>query len=127
MRISKKRKLLISQMEEYVALLDKSVVTLLYSYKKCSAIKKEPEYDLEQQESFEALNSRFVRTSDILTQKVFYVSVTDETAPFSHSLSFFAKQSDLYKCFSEAQKDFIDLLEPMNIEALVPEHLSLSF
>ena len=29
------------------------------------------EYDLEQQESFEALTSRFARTSDILTQKVF--------------------------------------------------------
>ena len=71
MSISKKRKLLISQMEEYLALLDKSVVALRYSYKKCSTIKEEPEYDLEQQESFEALTSRFARTSDILTQKVF--------------------------------------------------------
>ena len=71
MSISKKRKLLISQMEEYLALLDKSVIALLYSYKKCNAIKKESEYDLEQQESFEALTSRFARTSDILTQKVF--------------------------------------------------------
>ena len=71
MSISKKRKLLISQMEEYLALLDKSVVALRYSYKKCSAIKEESEYDFEQQESFEALTSRFARTSDILTQKVF--------------------------------------------------------
>jgi uncharacterized protein with HEPN domain len=70
MSLSKKRKLLISQMEEYLALLDKSVIALLYSYKKCNAIKKESEYDLEQQESFEALTSRFARTSDILTQKV---------------------------------------------------------
>ena len=71
MSISKKRKLLISQMEEYLGLLDKSVVALLYSYKKCLAIKEAPEYDLEQQESFEALTARFARTSDILTQKVF--------------------------------------------------------
>ena len=71
MSLSKKRKLLISQMEEYLALLDKSVVALRYSYKKCSAIKEESAYDLEQQESFEALTSRFARTSDILTQKVF--------------------------------------------------------
>ena len=71
MSVSKKRKLLISQIEEYLALLDKSGVALRYSYKKCSAIKEEPEYDLEQQESFEALTSRFARTSDILTQKVF--------------------------------------------------------
>jgi len=71
MSISKKRKLLISQIEEYLALLDKSGVALRYSYKKCRAIKEESEYDLEQQESFEALTSRFARTSDILTQKVF--------------------------------------------------------
>jgi len=69
--ISKKRQLLMSQMEENLALLDKSVVALRYSYKKCSAIKEKQKYDLEQQESFEALTSRFARTSDILTQKVF--------------------------------------------------------
>ena len=46
--------------------------------------------------------------------------MTGETAPLSHSLSFLAKQSDIYKKFSEEQKDFIDLLEPMNIEARYP-------
>jgi hypothetical protein len=46
--------------------------------------------------------------------------VTDETAPFSHSLSLLAKRSDIYKSFSEEQKDFIGLLEPMNIEARYP-------
>ena len=54
--------------------------------------------------------------------KAYFVNVTDETAPFSHSLSFLAKQSDIYKSFSEEQKDFIDLLEPMNIEARYPTH-----
>jgi len=52
--------------------------------------------------------------------KAYFVNVTDETAPFSHSLSFLAKQSDIYKSFSEEQKDFIDILEPMNIEARYP-------
>jgi HEPN domain-containing protein len=52
--------------------------------------------------------------------KAYFVNVTDETAPFSHSLSFLAKRSDIYKSFSEEQKDFIDLLEPMNIEARYP-------
>ena len=52
--------------------------------------------------------------------KAYFVSVTDETAPFSHSLSFLAKRSDIYKSFSEEHKDFIDLLEPMNIEARYP-------
>jgi HEPN domain-containing protein len=54
--------------------------------------------------------------------KVYFVSVKEETAPFSHSLSFLAKQSDIYKSFSEEHKDFIDLLEPMNIEARYPTH-----
>ena len=71
MTISKKRVLLITQLDEHLALLHKSVIALDYSYDKCSAIREKEEFDLEQQESFEALTSRFARTSDILTQKVF--------------------------------------------------------
>jgi len=52
----------------------------------------------------------------------YYVNIKGETAPFSHSLSFLAKQSDIYKEFSEEQKEFVDLLEPMNIEARYPTH-----
>jgi HEPN domain-containing protein len=33
-----------------------------------------------------------------------------------------AKQSDIFKNFSDPQKDFIDLLEPLNIEARYPTH-----
>lgn len=54
--------------------------------------------------------------------KAYFVCTQCETPPFSHSLSFLAKQSDIYKDFSEEQKDFIDLLEPMNIEARYPTH-----
>ena len=71
MNISKKRKLFLAQLDEHLATLDKSVLALVYSYDKCSAIGEKEEYDLEEQESFEALTSRFARTSDILTQKVF--------------------------------------------------------
>jgi 23S rRNA U2552 (ribose-2'-O)-methylase RlmE/FtsJ len=71
MTISKKRKLIVVQLDEYLTILDKSLVALEYSYDKCNAIGEKGEYDLEQQESFEALTSRFARTSDILTQKVF--------------------------------------------------------
>jgi uncharacterized protein with HEPN domain len=71
MTITKKRKLLITQLDEHLVLLHKSVVALDYSYDKCSAIGEKEEFDLDQQESFEALTSRFARTSDILTQKVF--------------------------------------------------------
>ena len=71
MTISKKRKLIVVQLDEYLTILDKSLVALEYSCDKCNAIGEKGEYDLEQQESFEALTSRFARTSDILTQKVF--------------------------------------------------------
>jgi uncharacterized protein YutE (UPF0331/DUF86 family) len=71
MTLSKKRKLLAAQLDEYFAALEKSLIALEYSYDKCNAIGEKGEYDLEQQESFEALTSRFARTSDILTQKVF--------------------------------------------------------
>lgn len=54
--------------------------------------------------------------------KAYFVKVKGKTAPFSHSLSFLAKQSDIYNYFSEDQKDFIDLLEPLNIEARYPTH-----
>lgn len=71
MTISQKRKLIVVQLDEYLTILDKSLVALEYSYDKCNAIGEKGEYDLEQQESFEALTSRFARTTDILTQKVF--------------------------------------------------------
>ena len=54
--------------------------------------------------------------------KACFVHKKGETAPFSHSLSLLAKQADIYQEFSEEQKDFIDLLEPMNIEARYPTH-----
>lgn len=54
--------------------------------------------------------------------KAYFVNTKAESAPFSHSLSFLAKQSVLYTSFSEEQRNFIDLLEPLNIEARYPTH-----
>jgi len=54
--------------------------------------------------------------------KAFYVKKRSETAPYSHSLSYLAKKGDFYDLFSEEQKDFIDQLEPLNIEARYPSH-----
>ena len=54
--------------------------------------------------------------------KAYYVKTHGDTAPFSHSLSFLAKKSDLFEFLSEKQKDFIDTLEPMNIETRYPTH-----
>jgi HEPN domain-containing protein len=54
--------------------------------------------------------------------KAYYVKVCGETAPFSHSLSYLAKKAKIYEQLSEAQKLFIDLLEPLNIECRYPSH-----
>jgi len=71
MNISKKKNLLTAQLQENFEALEKSLDVLNYSFRKCKSLGKEEEYEPEEQESFEALTSRFARTSDILTQKVF--------------------------------------------------------
>ena len=54
--------------------------------------------------------------------KAYYTKLKRETAPYSHSLSYLAKQGDFYGLFSEKQKEFIDQIEPLNIEARYPSH-----
>ena len=54
--------------------------------------------------------------------KAYFTDCKSETAPYSYSLSYLAKKGDFYEAFSEVQKDFIDLLEPLNIEARYPSH-----
>ncbi|MEA3438510.1 MAG: hypothetical protein U9R43_18750 [Thermodesulfobacteriota bacterium] len=71
MNISKKKKLLTAQLNENFEALEKSLDVLNYSFRKCKSFGEKEEYEQEEQESFEALTSRFARTSDILTQKVF--------------------------------------------------------
>lgn len=54
--------------------------------------------------------------------KAYYVNSHNKTAPYSHSLSFLAKEAGLYDLLAEGQKDLIDTLEPLNIEARYPTH-----
>ena len=54
--------------------------------------------------------------------KAYYTSLKSDVAPFTHSLSFLAKKGEFYEQFSEDQKDFIDQIEPLNIEARYPSH-----
>jgi HEPN domain-containing protein len=54
--------------------------------------------------------------------KAYFVKRNGKNAPFSHSLSFIAKKARLYELFSDDQKDFIDMLEPLNIECRYPSH-----
>lgn len=54
--------------------------------------------------------------------KAYYTKLKSETAPYTHSLSYLAKQGDFYELFSENLKEFIDQIEPLNIEARYPSH-----
>jgi len=54
--------------------------------------------------------------------KAYYTKLKSETAPYSHSLSYLAKQGDFFERFSEEQKEFIDQVEPLNIEARYPSN-----
>jgi HEPN domain-containing protein len=54
--------------------------------------------------------------------KAYFVKIHGDTPPYSHSLSYIAKKAEIYEHFSEKQKEFIDMLEPMNIECRYPVH-----
>lgn len=85
------------------------------------------DYDLETAEAM-LLSKRYLYVGFMCHQaiekvfKAYFTSVKLETAPFSHSLSYLAKRGDFYESFSEEQKDFIDQIEPLNIEARYPSH-----
>ncbi len=61
------KQLLITELK----LLDHSNNMLTYSYNTCESIGIKREYTFEELDKFEALTSRFARTSDILIQKIF--------------------------------------------------------
>ena len=54
--------------------------------------------------------------------KAYLINVKNETPPYSHSLSYLAKTGGYYDDFTETQKEFIDQIEPLNIEARYPAH-----
>lgn len=57
-------------LEQNLDLLTKSAKTLNISVQKCSDIGVKSEYSFEEQESFDALTSKYSRTTDIYIQKV---------------------------------------------------------
>ena len=54
--------------------------------------------------------------------KGYYVSGKNATPPYTHNLTFLAKDAGLYDSMPEEHKDFIDLIEPLNVEARYPTH-----
>jgi HEPN domain-containing protein len=54
--------------------------------------------------------------------KAYYSKEKANPVPYSHSLSYLAKKGGFYELFDEEQRDFIDQVEPLNIEARYPSH-----
>ncbi|MCK4798772.1 MAG: HEPN domain-containing protein [Spirochaetes bacterium] len=54
--------------------------------------------------------------------KSYYVFSKEENPPYTHNLIILAKKSGIYSRFSEKQKDIIDILDPLNVEARYPSH-----
>lgn len=54
--------------------------------------------------------------------KAYWSNVFEEPAMKIHSLSRLAEKTGLYSEMTEEQLDFIDILEPLNIETRYPSH-----
>lgn len=54
--------------------------------------------------------------------KAVYASRKNTNPPYSHNLSYLAKESGLYDELDDKQKDFLDIIDPLNIEARYPSY-----
>ena len=54
--------------------------------------------------------------------KACFVKLKQDNPPFIHNLTRLANNSEMYIQMSDAQKDILDILEPLNIEARYPTH-----
>jgi HEPN domain-containing protein len=54
--------------------------------------------------------------------KAYFSQNHSEPAPYTHSLSYIAKKAGLYESFTDSFKNFIDQLEPLNIQTRYPSH-----
>lgn len=52
--------------------------------------------------------------------KAYYVKATDGNPPYTHNLAVLAEKAGLDKAMTDEQKNFLDFLEPLNIEARYP-------
>ncbi len=52
--------------------------------------------------------------------KAYYVNVKKQQPPYTHKLVKLAQESDVYNDMTEKQKNFLDILLPLNIEARYP-------
>jgi len=54
--------------------------------------------------------------------KGYCYSISNMTPPYTHNLVKLAKEGGFYGDFNDEQKDFIDILEPLNVEARYPSY-----
>jgi HEPN domain-containing protein len=54
--------------------------------------------------------------------KAYYQFFRKNTPPHIHNLSVLSSQGGLYGNLDESQKDLLDVLEPLNVEARYPTH-----
>lgn len=54
--------------------------------------------------------------------KALYVVRKNTNPPYTHNLSYLAKESEIYDELDEKQKDFLDIVDPLNIEARYPSY-----
>jgi len=54
--------------------------------------------------------------------KGYFTKIKNETPPFKHDLEYLAQQSGLYNLLNDEQISFIELLNPLNIEARYPDY-----
>ena len=52
--------------------------------------------------------------------KAYYVKAKGEQPPYTHKLIRLAEEGNLYKLMNDEQRDFLDIISPLNIEARYP-------
>jgi len=84
-------------------------------------------YDLETAEAM-LISKRYLYVGFMCHQavekilKAYFTKAKEDTPPFIHNLKSLANKSDIYQKFTEEQKDLIDELIPLNIEARYPTY-----
>ena len=54
--------------------------------------------------------------------KGYFTKMKEDTPPFTHDLTGLAQKTELYELMNEQQKDFIEDLNPLNMEARYPDY-----
>ena len=85
------------------------------------------EYDLETARVM-LENKRFLYVGFMCHQTIekimkgYYIFIKNDNPPYTHNLNYLASENGIYKKMTEEQKDTMDLLEPLNVEARYPTH-----